>query len=344
MPECSWLNGKKICVTGGTGFLGSHLLPQLAEAGAKITCIARPTSDTSRLPAGVEVATCDLATGAGLKDALRGQDILIHMAALLFGLGWQAYLKANTLAARNIVGAIHQSGARLEKIIYVSSLAAAGPCATAPGLPESAPAAPVSAYGWSKLFCEHIFMSLAAEKLVVLRPPIIYGSGDRGLLPVFLGVRKRVASSPGARRVFPFSVIHASDAAWAIMLCCRGDAGSLYHLSDGGIYNMEIFCNAMAAALGVKPPHVFHVPLPAMAASAVSCSALGILRHKIRAMFRAGPPEIPQWNLDKYREASQCGWLADSGNIRMDLGFAPRMGLDEGMIETVEGYRARGWL
>ena len=84
-----WLDGKKIVVTGGTGFVGRHLLPQLVAAGARVTCIPRATSRRDHLPAGVEVVRADLRSGAGLEEALRGQDICIHMAALLFGLGWQ---------------------------------------------------------------------------------------------------------------------------------------------------------------------------------------------------------------------------------------------------------------
>ena len=205
------LAGKRVLVTGGTGFLGRHLLPQLHAEGAHVTCLVRPGSDAGRLPEGVAVARGDCATGEGLDAALAEQDICIHMAALLFGLGWQDYLRANGRAAAQLARAA-QNSPTLGRLVLVSSLAAAGPsadAATAPGAP-GAPAVPcraVAAYGGSKLLAEQILGRALGERLVVLRPPIIYGSGDRGLLPVFRGVGRGVAVSPGLGRDFPVSVI-----------------------------------------------------------------------------------------------------------------------------------------
>ena len=133
------LAGKKVLLTGGTGFVGRHLLPQLLEAGAQVTCLTRAASRTGHLPAGVETVQADLSTGQGLAEALHGKDVVIHMAALLFGLGWQDYLRANALAARSMASAI-TSLARAGNLgadfrfVLVSSLAATGPCGTAPGV------------------------------------------------------------------------------------------------------------------------------------------------------------------------------------------------------------------
>ena len=82
----SHLSGKKVLVTGGTGFVGRHLLPRLLESGARVTCLTRAASRTEHLPGDVAVARADLGTGHGLAAALAGQDVVIHMAALLFGL------------------------------------------------------------------------------------------------------------------------------------------------------------------------------------------------------------------------------------------------------------------
>lgn len=169
-----WLDGKKIVVTGGTGFVGRHLLPQLVAAGARVTCITRATSRRDHLPAGVEVVRADLRSGAGLEEALRGQDICIHMAALLFGLGWQDYLRANSEAARALATAwqrLDAQGQAPQRMVLVSSLAASGPCDTPAGKGDDAPGAPVSAYGWSKLMVEQILGRALGERMVTLRPP-----------------------------------------------------------------------------------------------------------------------------------------------------------------------------
>ena len=180
----------KILVTGATGFLGSHLLPKLTELGAEITCLVRESSDTSRLPKDVNIIRADLLTGEKLCDALYDQDILIHMAALLFGIDWQDYLNANVRCAEQIAAAMQACGQHApKKVILISSQAATGPAGKEQPVNESTLPHPVSAYGWSKLLVERTLQSQYTRDLAILRPSIIYGSGDLGLLPVFKGIQ-----------------------------------------------------------------------------------------------------------------------------------------------------------
>ena len=341
----SHLSGKKVLVTGGTGFVGRHLLPRLLAAGAHVTCLTRAASRTGHLPADVAVARADLRTGEGLAEALAGQDVVIHMAALLFGLGWQDYLRANALAARalavalaDVEAAAQGSGKGLPaRFVLVSSLAATGPSDCPPGVADNAVPAPVSAYGWSKLLVEQILGRALGDRLVTLRPPIIYGSGDKGLLPVFKGAARGFAVSPGAFRDFPVSAVHARDMAQAVLLCCKDTAR--------GVYSMAHFCRVMGAALGRPRLRVIHLPLPLMAVTAGLASSGGLLWARLsRCLPSRAPQRAPNWNLDKYREARQAGWLCDAARIRRELGYEPRVSLAEGMAEAVEGYRREGWL
>lgn len=335
------LRGKRVLVTGGTGFLGRHLLPLLLAAGAEVTCLVRAASRRDGLPSGIRTLEADLSRGDGLDEALRGQAILIHMAALLFGLGWQDYLRANSTAARHLAGALarlRDEGRPLPRVVLVSSLAASGPCAVPPGRGDDSPGEPVSAYGWSKLLVEQILGRAAGDRLVTLRPPIIYGSGDRGLLPVFQGLRRGVAALPGWKRAFPVSVIHARDAARALLLLCREDAHGVYHVNDGGAYSMRTFYDGMARALG-RTAHFIPVPVPVLGLTACAASCWGAIRQLVRPGGRA-----PNWNFDKFREARHAGWLCDAARIHHELGYAPTVSLEQGLAEAVAGYRAEGLL
>ena len=353
------LAGKKVLLTGGTGFVGRHLLSQLLAAGAEVTCLTRAASRTGHLPQGVATAQANLTTGEGLEQALQGKDVVIHMAALLFGLGWQDYLRANALAARSMASALAclAAAGRLGdgfRFVLVSSLAATGPSATAPGVEDSAPPAPVSAYGWSKMLTEQILGRALGDRLVTLRPPIIYGSGDKGLLPVFKGVISGLAVSPGYGREFPVSAVHARDMGQAVICACRPEATGIYHINDGHEYTMSGFCRAMGAAadkaLGREPRRVriIRMPLPIMALTAGLSSAFGIvadaLLARLPARFGGRLRRAPNWNMDKYREARQAGWLCNGSRIRHELGFTPSMSLEAGMKEAIEGYRREGWL
>ena len=106
----AFLNGRRIFITGGTGFVGSHLLPLLADAGASVIVLVRPTSDISHLPPSVKTVQVSLTDSAGLSEAIRGSDTVIHMAALLFGLGWQYYHSANAKAAPSLAQAASSQG------------------------------------------------------------------------------------------------------------------------------------------------------------------------------------------------------------------------------------------
>lgn len=330
------VRGKRVLVTGGTGFVGSRVVPLLLRAGASVTLLCRQSSDTSHFPDTVEVVRCDLSTGSEVRDTLARCDVFVHMAALLFGLSWRDYLSSNCGVAQNIARSLESLGDNgPERVIFVSSLAAAGPCADRKGKREDEPAAPVSAYGWSKLLSENILKAAAGDRLVILRPPIVYGSGDSGLLPVFRGLQKGVGVVPGLGRDFPVSVIHVDDVAQAVFLACDPGASGVYHLGDGDVRTMAEFYLAAAEALGTEP-RLIRLPLWLMGATAWLST---VFAQGLAATLAPGR-RAPNWNMDKYREAAEAGWVACTDRARADLGFLPTRDLRSGMAEAVEGYRA----
>ena len=328
------LAGVKVLLTGGTGFVGRHLVPVLVAAGAQVTCLVRPTSDTSLLPPGVRAASANLLTGAGLAEAVAGQEVVLHLAAVLFGQDWQDYLRGNALAAQHL-GAALAASPTLRRCVHVSSLAASAPSAC--GVPDDVTPAPVSAYGWSKFLAEQCLGRALGDRLVVLRPPIIYGSGDKGLLPWFQAARRGLVITPGWRRAFPVSMIHAHDVVRAILCCCLPEAHGVYHCSDGHTHDMGHVGLLIAQLLGRSSAHHIGLPLPLMGLAAALAS--GFARLVRRPGGRA-----PSWNLDKYREARQVGWVCTGERIRVELGFAPRVDLASGLAEAIEGYTLLGWL
>lgn len=340
------LAGRRILVTGGTGFVGHHLIRTLVDKGAEVTCLVRPSSRTARLPAGLRTVQVCLTTGQGLDKALEGQDIVIHMAALLFGLEWQEYLNNNTRAAQCLAAALERhikAGGDISRFVQVSSLAVTGPSACTPGVTDSTPPAPVSAYGWSKYMTECILGQALGERMVTLRPPIIYGSGDKGLLPYFKTTQKGLIVSPGIGRYFPVSAVHVQDMVQAILLALQPKAQGVYHLNDGAEHTMVSIGQAIAVALHPsplqqqRPPRVVSIPLPIMGAAACVAGLWG--KMALRLGLRA-----PSWNPDKYREAKQAGWLCSATRISQELGYMPTISLEQGMAEAVSGYRQEGWL
>jgi nucleoside-diphosphate-sugar epimerase len=320
---------QRILLTGGTGFVGRHLARALAGR-AELSCLVRAASRTDLLPPGTRVFQADIAAGQGLDAAMEGQDCLIHLAATLFSTSWRNYLRDAACLAKRLGIAARRAGMR--RVVVVSSLAATGPCARSPGVPDDALPAPVSAYGWSKYLAELVFARElgASTRLVVLRPPIIYGPGDKGLLPYFKSAKFGLIAAPGGS--FPVSAVHVRDAVQGIACCLKPEAQGVYHINDGAEHTMASLGLAMAAAFGRKAL-ILRLPRPALAASAAlaglaACCGL--------------PPG--SWNMDKYRESCAEGWLCSAARITAELGYAPSMPLREGIADAVAGYKELGWL
>jgi nucleoside-diphosphate-sugar epimerase len=320
---------QRILLTGGTGFVGRHLAQALADR-TELSCMVRAASRSNLLPPGTRIFQADIAKGQGIDAAMEGQDCLIHLAGTLFSFSWRHYLSGNVVLANQLGGAARRAG--IKRIVVVSSLAATGPGAQSPGVADDTPPAPVSAYGWSKymaeLACARAFDS--PDRLVVLRPPVIYGPGDKGLLPYFRSAKFGLIAVPGGD--FPVSAVHVQDAVQGVLCCLRPEAQGVYHINDGAEHTMASLGLAMAAAFGRKAL-VLRMPRPVLAASAVL------------ADFAAGLG-LPQssWNMDKYRESCAAGWLCSAARIAAELGYAPSMPLREGIADAVAGYRKLGWL
>ncbi len=340
MPEDFGLGApRRILLTGAAGFVGRHAARELIRvfgSGLELRCLVRASSRTDLLPPEARLCYGDLERGTGLDEALNGMDegdCVIHLAAVLFASSWREYLRGNTALASRLGAAVRRSG--VGRVLMVSSLAATGPSGTSPGVEDDAVPAPVSAYGWSKYAAELVLAKALddpqrSRRLVVLRPPIIYGPGDKGLLPYFKTARLGLVVTPAKN--LPVSLVHVDDAVRGLLCCLKPEARGVYHLNDGAEHSMRSLGEAMCAAFGRKA-RVLPVPRPLLALSAGAASLGAWL----------GLPQSP-WNIDKFLESGQAGWLCAGARIRDELGHAPAVPLREGVAQSMEGYRRMGML
>jgi dihydroflavonol-4-reductase len=308
----------KLAITGATGFIGARFAERWLEAGGELRALVRRSSRVEALRGiGAELVEVDLERGLGLEEALRGADAVLHLAGAVRAWSPSAYRRANAESTRNLALAARRVG--VGRFLLVSSLAAAGPATAHRALTEADPPRPVVPYGESKLLAEHHLAEAAGDALswAVVRPTIVYGPGDRDVLQLFRLCRHRLvpfAAPPDAR----ISLIHVDDLVELLLICLqRAPSGGLYFASDGGSHAWPEVLRAIGAGLGreVRPLRLSPALLWPLAAAA-----------QVLRPFLDRPPVL---SLDKLREARERSWLCSPEKAARELGFRPRIGLEQ---------------
>ena len=324
----------RVAVTGGSGFIGAHLLAALAARGDRVRCLLRPGSDRSRLPAAVEpVVAPDLNAGAALERLVRGCDAVVHLAGLTRSWSARELQRVNRDGTAALCAAVARMRPPVGQLIIVSSQAATGPsCGRGPRR-EHDPPAPVTAYGRSKLAAERVRERHPRLPITVLRPPAVYGPGDRDIFAYFRLVRAGVRPElvPAGR----LSMVYVGNLVDALLLLLDRPAHGghrLYHVADRGAVTMTAVARWIAAAYG-RPTLRLPVPQAALAVAGLPLAAAGRLLRRDLLLSR-----------DKLREIAQPSWVFDTTRIRDDLGYQPRAATRDGIRRTAHWYLQHRWL
>ena len=319
-------------VTGGTGFVGSHLVDHLLEQGVEVRCLVR---DPSRLRwlAGrpVQVVHGDLASGEAIRSGVAGVDAVFHLAGLVAAKSREEYFRVNAEGCRILAKAVCHAGDSDTVLVYVSSLAASGPSRVDAEVSEEDIPAPITHYGMSKLEGERALEAVGGRPVVIVRPPAVYGPRDREILPFF---------SMGNRGFFPIvnsgarvSLIYAEDLAKGIYLAaCSGGNGEAYFITGQDSPRMSDMPRLVSRALGRKVRGIRVSPGLVSAAGGLS-EMWGRVRGR-----------MPVFNRDKARELTASGWVCSSAKASRDLSFQAEVSIQEGFSRTVQWYRENNWI
>jgi nucleoside-diphosphate-sugar epimerase len=316
-----------VAVTGASGFIGRHLVAHLVERGFDVRAIVRARAANVHLP-GATVVGSPLET-PGLVNAFSGADTVVHLAGVVGAVRPEQYRAVNVEGTRAVAEASRMVGARL---IHISSLAVAGPATAAAPSTEDDPANPISPYGASKLEGEQAVRSMSGLRWTILRPGVVYGPGDRGLLPLFhlaaWGVLPRVGPRDAA-----YTLVHVSDVVQAIEAAATGSAdGRVLFVGHPRIVTVHVLAEGIASALGRR---AIVVPLPRPLSWLAALAAEGVGRAR-------GEP-MPL-NLARLKELWAPGFVCRVDELRDRLGVVAQVDLAEGLAGTGAWYRREGWL
>lgn len=324
---------ERVFVTGGTGFIGRHLLEALVARGYAVRALTRRDPPATS-PPGLEWVLGRLEDPATLRTALDGCSGVIHLAGLVQARTPEEFFHVNADGTARLVEAVAQTG-RPMRLIYISSLAAVGPAQDADAVDETTPPHPVSPYGESKLRGEaYVQQAPPSVAWTILRPPVVYGPGDRAVLPYFRMAARGwhvFLGSPDRQ----FSLIYVKDLVEGILhvYACERTHREVYFIADPVVYTWRDVAETMTRLYGFDRPRRVTVPTWVLWGIAVLLEAWSALR---------GRPTF--FDRDKLQELLEPRWVCRVDKIIEHTGFRPRYTLADGFRETIEWYVAHGWI
>jgi len=329
----------KVLVTGATGFTGGHLAQHLIGRGDEVRALVRPQSrdkfDRSPLPAkGVVRVDGDLSDAAAVRRAADDVDVIYHVAATYREAGQPdaAYRAINIDGTRHVLEAAKAAGVR--RVVHCSTGGVHGHIANPPAT-EDAPFNPGDVYQETKLEAEILAREFGASQnldVVVARPIGIYGPGDTRFLKMFRGLARGRFPMIGSGRPF-YHLTFIDDLVEGFRLCGTVAAARArtYILAGPRYTTLEDLVRLVARELGVAPPRL-HLPVwPFWTA--------GLLCEMVCVPLRIEPP-LYRRRVDFYTKSRAF----DTTRARSELGFQPRVDLQEGIRRTADWYRAEGLL
>lgn len=326
----------RVLVTGGNGFIGSHLLEALVERGYLLRCLVRKTSNLRWLRGlPVELVYGDVTDAASLPEAVRGVDYVYHLAGVVEAKQEEAYDRVNAQGTDHLLQACLDHAPNMRRFVYASSQSAAGPSPDARPVKESDPPHPITSYGRSKLRGERIVLSYGERiPVTIIRPPAVYGPRDRMTLPYFSMVRSRIKPLLGLKHKKYISLSYVSDLVRGFILAGESQkaVGQIYFIADERAYSRPEILDRMAEVLSVKAITV-HVP-----------DVFAHLLVAFSSLLSRVAPSSGTLSRGKARELVQRYWICDVSKAKRELGYESRVGLREGLQITAQWYQEHGWL
>ncbi len=318
----------KALVTGGTGFIGSHLVEELIRESFSVTCLVRNTEDLKWLEGyPVRLIAGDCVHRESLKRAVIDCDYIFHLAGLTKGRKKDFYC-TNVKGTENLLDAAYHFNRDIKRFVYLSSLAATGPSMKRTPDNTGVVPSPVSEYGKSKLEGEkNVLQYKDLLPITIIRPPAVYGPRDRDFYVVFKMIKKGLFPYWGKSY---YSMIYVEDLVRGTIKAIESDktVGKIYYLSDSRIHTNVDIADRIATELDsryikLRIPRVF-------------------LTFFANILDRFSRKSII--NSDKIKELLYLYWVCNSEEAKRDFGFEPKVDIKDGIRWTANWYRIHDWL
>lgn len=324
-------------ITGGTGFVGSHVVEHAIRKGWEVLCLVRDINSV-RFLKDMPVKCCSMDRLESELIESPNIDFVIHVAGATRALTYADYYKANVEYTKWLIGLLISSGAtrNLARFVLVSSQAAAGPSGyNGEPVTEQDTPAPVSNYGRSKLEGETTTLSFMQRiPVTIVRPPTVFGPRDTDVFGVFRSARFRITPVvAGPDRLV--SVIYVEDLAHGIVeaaICDHVPSGEIFFLANEQPVIWREFARQIGKSLGYDPA-VVPVPLSAMRLIGKAGDLIGYFTRK-PALIRS----------EKIMEMEKLAWVCSASKARELLSWTTSTPLNIAIDKTRDWYVREGWI
>ena len=307
-----------VAVTGGTGFVGRHVLTALRDAGFEVRSLSRGGA-AGTVP-GVTLVPGSLESDTSLAALVKGAQAVVHIAGAIRAADRAGFDEVNVGGSARVAAATAAQPGRL--LIQVSSLVARAPT--------------LSNYAASKAAGEQAALRHSERSsVVVVRPPAVYGPHDRSTLPILRGLHRGWLLHP-AGQMARFSMLYADDLAALVLalLTSPPRSGTILEPDDGtvGGYGWSALAAIAADRLGRRVRTVGVPKRPLALAAALT------------ERYAAATGRAPLLSRGKVAELFHPDWVCASGGMVAIPGWQPRTRFGEGLSATLDWYREAGWL
>jgi len=312
-------------ITGGTGFVGTHLIQKVLSKNNELFCLYRQKNPNFSDTDSIHWIEGDLLDSLTYKDVLKDTDCVFHLAGLLSARRREDYTRVNVDGTASLLEACREVGAHIKRFVHMSSIAASGPSYDGDLLKETHSCTPQSEYGKSKHQAEQVVLHyLKFFPVVILRPTFVYGRGDlRGLK--FLQSLNNPVSFLWASHIKTISLCHVSDVVQSCLLSARKD------IESGDIFNISDPCISTWKSVWKTLEEIFR---DLLGADFPQGASLILSLSELASRFNSTVPKAPRYQF----------WACDVSKAKEVFGFCPEMPFRKGAYDTIRWYMSKGLL
>ena len=329
---------KKVLITGASGFVGGFLVEEALNKGLDVFAGIRKTSNRQYLTdPRINFVYLDFEDIKSLSVELSNHqfDYFIHNAGITKTPSKEEYFKVNAEYLNNIIQAIELSEISLQKLTFISSIAAYGPAEyTESGIiTESSTPHPVTNYGRSKLKGEQYLKTQKNIPYTIIRPTAVYGPREKDLFTVYQLLNRGLDISIGLEDQ-KLTFIYVKDLVRVILDSTLAHKKNVaYFATDLTVQTSTSYNKAIKKALGNKMALKVKLPITVV-------KVMGFLSEKIGGLFG----NYPALNVEKVNELEANSWICDIKPLKNDLDFKPDYSLERGLEESIRWYKENNWL